>query len=837
MPDTHYIPSRAYLDQLASLAPEPMAKQQFEALADDDTLTLSEAHARIGHAAENPTDPAQVSISRRLELADGQAVPSDLLEQVGDQPLRLRSVPHWTRSAIAPKPWWNKRGFLSRVWQTLYPWGRKPQQQPVKQEPGANDSEQPPLHHHHWQRVGLMRRVVLLFLVIVQSLMAVAYMTTVLPNKGGTVLEVAVLFLFGLLFIWVSSGFWTALMGFLQLVMGRDRYSISASTAEDTPIADDARTALVMPICNEDVNRVFAGLKATYLSLKKTGQLDLFDIYVCSDSFDPDICVHENQAWLDLCREVDGFGRIFYRRRRRRVKRKSGNIDDWCRRFGNQYRYMLILDADSVMTGNCLTRLVQLMEANPDAGLIQSAPVAAGGTNLYARLQQFATRVYGPLFTAGLHFWQLGESHYWGHNAIIRVAPFMKHCILAPLPGKGSLSGPILSHDFVEAALMRRAGYGVWIAYDLPGSYEEMPPNLVDELQRDRRWCHGNLMNFRLFWVKGMHPVHRAVFLTGVMSYLSAPLWFLFLVLSTALMATNLFTDPVYFTKPGQLVAEWRLNWYPWRAVALFSATLTLLFLPKIMSLIWLCTRGAKEYGGCLRLILSVILESLVSMLLAPIRMLFHTRFVVSILFGLKAKWKSPDREGSETSWWEAVQRHGGQTLLGCAWIALVLWLDPRFLLWFSPIVGALVVSIPVSVLTSKVRLGLLLQRWGILRIPEETNPGEELLNTWRFTREARAQRNVPNFVHAVVDPLVNAINCVLGTARHNSSEAIEISRQGLVRKALVSGPYRLGAVDRLALLDDPIMLSRLHYSVWESGGRYPAWREAYQQLQDTTSS
>lgn len=828
MPDKHYMPSSAYLDQLSLLTTEPAEKARFESLADNDTLTLSQAHATIGDAPENPSDPAQPSVAHRLELADKHDVPDELLCEDQAQRLKLQSVPRWTRTPIAPRPWWKKRGPLQRLWRAVCPWGRKGH---VEEDAGDADRDRPPLHHHRWQRVGLMRRVVLLFLVVVQSLMAVAYMTTVLPNKGGTLLEVAVLILFGLLFIWVSSGFWTALMGFLQLVIGRDRYSISASTAEDTPIADDARTALVMPICNEDVNRVFAGLKATYLSLKASGRLDLFDIYICSDSFDPDTCVQENQAWMNLCREVDGFGRIFYRRRRRRVKRKSGNIDDWCRRFGNQYRYMLILDADSVMTGSCLTRLVQLMEANPDAGLIQSAPVSAGGTNLYARLQQFATRVYGPLFTAGLHFWQLGESHYWGHNAIIRVAPFMKHCILAPLPGKGSLSGPILSHDFVEAALMRRAGYGVWIAYDLPGSYEEMPPNLVDELQRDRRWCHGNLMNFRLFWVKGMHPVHRAVFLTGVMSYLSAPLWFLFLVLSTALMATNLFTDPVYFTKPGQLIAEWRLNWYPWRAVALFSATLTLLFLPKIMSLIWLCSRGAKEYGGSLRLILSVILESLVSMLLAPVRMLFHTRFVISILFGLKAKWTSPDRESSETSWREAIRRHSGQTLLGCAWIALVLWMDPRFLLWFSPIVGALVVSIPVSVLTSKVSLGLALQRWGILRIPEETNPVQELRNTWQFTREARAQRNVPTFVHAVVDPLTNALNCALGTARHNTSEAIEISRQGLVRKALVSGPYRLGAADQLALIDDPIMLSRLHYCVWESGDHYPAWRAVYQQM------
>ena len=825
MLDKHYVSSQAYLEALAAESHESALDEALGALAADDTLTLSAVHAHIGMRPDNPTDPAQPSVAQRLSVANAHSLPDTLLDEDPAGRVRLKTVPRWTRSAIAPVPWWKKHSPMVRLWHALCPWGRK-----ARAERDAADSEQPPLHRRRWQRVGMMRRTVLLFLVIVQSLMAVSYMTTVLPNKGGTLLEVAVLVLFGLLFIWVSSGFWTALMGFIQLLKGRDRYSISASSAEDTPIESGARTALVMPICNEDVNRVFAGLKATYLSLKESGQLALFDIYICSDSFDPDTCVQENQAWLELCREVDGFNRIFYRRRRRRVKRKSGNIDDWCRRFGRQYRYMVILDADSVMTGRCLTRLVQLMEANPDAGLIQSAPVSAGGTNLYARLQQFATRVYGPLFTAGLHFWQLGESHYWGHNAIIRVAPFMKHCILAPLPGKGSLSGPILSHDFVEAALMRRAGYGVWIAYDLPGSYEEMPPNLIDELQRDRRWCHGNLMNFRLFWAKGMHPVHRAVFLTGVMSYLSAPLWFLFLVLSTALMATNLFSDPVYFTKPGQLIADWRLNWYPWRAVALFSATLTLLFLPKILSLVWLCSRGASAYGGALRLILSVVLESLVSMLLAPVRMLFHTRFVISILCGLKAKWTSPDRESSETTWKEAVYRHGGQTLLGCAWIALVLWMDPRFLLWFSPIVGALVVSIPVSVLTSKVSVGMTLQRWGILRIPEEVNPGSELLNTWKFTREARMRSAVPGFVYAVVDPLSNAVNCALGTARHGVSEAIEISRQGLVRKALVSGPDRLAAADRLALLDDPVMLSRLHYSVWENGGRYPLWHQAYEQ-------
>src|SRR2546430_12814145 len=214
---------------------------------------------------------------------------------------------------------------------------------------------------------------------------------------------------------------------------------------------------------------------------------------------------------------------------------------------------MVVLDADSVMSGDCLTRLVRLMEANPGAGIIQTAPRAVGGETLYARMQQSATRFYGPLFTAGLHFGQLGESHYWGHNAIIRVAPFMRHCALRRLPGRGSLSGEILSHDFVEAALMRRGGWAVWIAYDLPGSYEEMPPNLIDELSRDRRWCQGNLMNFRLFMMKGLHIAHRAVFMSGVMAYLSALFWFMFLILSTTLLAVHTLIQPINLFQSLQL--------------------------------------------------------------------------------------------------------------------------------------------------------------------------------------------------------------------------------------------------------------------------------------------
>jgi membrane glycosyltransferase len=295
-----------------------------------------------------------------------------------------------------------------------------------------------------------------------------------------------------------------------------------------------------MPICNEDVATVFAGLRATCESVAATGHARQFDVFVLSDSYNPETAAAERAAWEDLRAALAASPNqpqveVYYRLRTRRTHRKAGNVADFCRRWGKDYRYMVVLDADSVMSGDCLTSMVKLMEANPTAGIIQTATQAIGHVTLHARAQQFASRVTGRLFTLGMQFWQLGESHYWGHNAIIRVEPFMKHCALAHIKGTGGMSGGIMSHDFVEAALMRRAGYHVWLVSDLVGSYEQQPPDLLAELQRDRRWCQGNLQNARLIAEPGIHPVHRAMFVTGTMAYVSAPLWLAFLTLGTAL--------------------------------------------------------------------------------------------------------------------------------------------------------------------------------------------------------------------------------------------------------------------------------------------------------------
>jgi membrane glycosyltransferase len=518
---------------------------------------------------------------------------------------------------------------------------------------------------------------------------------------------------------------------------------------------------------------------------------------------------------------VGGFGRVFYRWRRHRIKRKSGNVADFCRRWGRDYRYMIVLDADSVMSGACITTLVRIAEANPTAGIIQTAPRAAGRDTLYARMQQFATCVYGPLFTAGLHYWQLGESHYWGHNAIIRIAPFIRHCALGRLPGRGSLSGEILSHDFVEAALMRRAGWAVWIAYDLPGSYEEMPPNLIDELKRDRRWCQGNLMNFRLFLIKGLHPAHRAVFVTGVMAYLSAPLWFASLMLSTWLLAEHVLKAPTYFPEPYQLFPVWP-EWHPEWAIGLFSATAALLFLPKILAMLLLGAKGTQPYGGGERLVTSTLTEMVMSALLAPIRMLFHTRFVLTALLGRTVTWKSPPREDAATTWTEAITRHGIQTLFGVLWAAGIYWLNPAFLWWLLPIVGALIVSIPLSVFSSRASLGRRFRNARLFLIPEESWPPLEIRLTRRYLKHTKP---MPTFLDAVVDPLINAIACSSAVARPRSAGALNPEQSERVKNALVGGPCALSATDEAMLLDDPVALSCLHFQVWAAADAHPSWK------------
>jgi membrane glycosyltransferase len=597
-----------------------------------------------------------------------------------------------------------------------------------------------------WERTARRRRIILAILVLVQTAVASWSLAWTFPAPQITYLQIAVVAGFSVLFLWISFSFWTNIAGFLLLWRN---VKIRNWAVPDSSGPLRSRTAVVMPICNEDVARVFAGLAATFQSLAQTGHGASFDFFVLSDTGDSQRQAEEEAAWARTRRAVHGEGQFFYRRRRNNIKRKSGNIGDFLRRWSADYDFMIVLDADSLMSGESIVALARRMEASPEVGIIQTTPTIVNRESLFARVQQFSSRVYGPLFSASLFFWQLGESYYWGHNAILRIEPFVRHCGLARLPGKPPLGGEILSHDFVEAALMGRAGFEVWLATDLPGSYEESPPNILDELKRDRRWCQGNLQHLRLICADGLRFGHRAIMAMGVMAYASALLWAVFLFLSSAEVIAQQLTLPVYFSYRPSLFPDWP-TWHPELTIALLTTTGVLLILPKLLSFVLILkNRESHGYGGALRLLTSIALEIVFSTLMAPIRMWFHSKFVLLTLFGREIKWTAQQRNHSETSWGEAVERHGFSTLFATAWLFSAFCWSPILAAWLLPISAALVFSVPISVYSSRVALGHAARWLGLFQISEEAQPPQVLEGMQQFLSEPRRRAPLRGNFHS----------------------------------------------------------------------------------------
>lgn len=667
-----------------------------------------------------------------------------------------------------------------------------------------------------------LRRVSFFGLVILTTLMALGLLVSVFQTDGFSPMELLLLVLYTILISWISLSFWSALMGFFVLLFGRDRWAISRQplTPPD-PAAPPPRTAILMPIYNEDSQRVFAGLRATHQSLADTGQLDGFDFFILSDTRDPDVWVEEELRWQDMVRALDGQGRIFYRNRPENISRKTGNLEDFCTRWGGHYRYMIVLDADSIMKGATLVEMVRLMEGHPGVALIQTPPVPVNRESLFARILQFAGGIYGRMFTAGLNYWQLGESNYWGHNAIIRIQAFLDHCGLPKLPGREPFGGEILSHDFVEAALLRRAGWEVWLAYDLDGSYEEIPPTLIDYAKRDRRWCQGNLQHLKLALSRGLNGLSRLHFIMGVMSYAASPLWLLFL-LATGVEA--------YLQTKQELVYFFGENWMPvWpvsfavEMTTVLLVTLAMLFLPKLLALVLLLKDGdlRRAYGGFLKASFSVVLETVFSMLTAPVLMLFQTKFVVAILMRRAVGWPPQQRGDHTTSFQEAAMAHSGHTLIGVVTGVLSYEYVPAFFWWFTPVLAGLILSIPVSMLSSSNVLGRRARELGLFLIPEETNPPPVL----RYLEE-NLQKEAPvlpvlhdkpnsRFVQALIDPYVNALHLSLLPVRETPRKRRRHYLDGLIHQLEEEGPESLNSAQKRELIADPDSLQRLHALFW----------------------
>jgi membrane glycosyltransferase len=677
------------------------------------------------------------------------------------------------------------------------------------------------------------RRVARVFLFFSAAILLTGFVSLLFADllwrTGWSTSRIILLVLFILLFLLTAVGCVHGVFGFLARLLGDDSRITKLKEYRAQDISGTS-TAIIFPIYNEDVARVCEGLRATYESLEKTGHLQRFDFFILSDSTDPDKWIEEERRWCELARDLDALGRIYYRRRVNNEGKKHGNVRDFLNAWGRRYRYFICFDADSVMRGETIVDLVKLMEAHPDAGLIQTVPATMNAESLFGRIQQFANRLYAPVFIAGLNFWAQGLGNYWGHNAIIRTEPFMQYCDLPHLPGRKPFGGQILSHDFVEAALMLKANWRVWFAYDLEGSYEEAPQEMIENAQRDRRWCQGNLQHGMVLFAHGLRSASRIHLLMGIFGYLASPLWLLFLLTYNWMRWFHQYTGLSNLTVPG-FNPFFHLSATA-HAFLIFVICMTLLMLPKVLALVDLALdrRRQRDFGGLANAAGGAVAETVFSTLHAPLQMLWHTQFVVTILLGKTVNWGSQKRAADGTDWRYALQCHWGHTLLGLLWAGAIWWTDRPVFWWFMPLAAGMTLAAPLSILTSRSTLGARARNAGLFLTPEETNPPMEIISlrdrmTMREIRGEFAPKPANSgLAEAVLDPYVNAIHVtLLREKKLNPDYAEALAKLGvgtpevhrLAEKLLADGPDKLTAPEKLLVLSDEAEMLWLHHQAW----------------------
>jgi len=581
-------------------------------------------------------------------------------------------------------------------------------------DPQTASAANAPKIHAAWRRLFLFP------LALGTTATAVIVWADLLGMNGTNWFDRIQVTLFAISFAWVCVFFWSSIVGWLRLMVGGKTPGLIlpaplAAGVAAPELQSGKPVAVVVPVYNEEPQAVFARVVAMYESLQQMGNLAPFHFFVLSDTTNPDIWVAEEICWAEAIRQTGGKGRIFYRRRLKNTARKAGNIADFCEKWGVQYEHMIVLDADSLLTGACLLQLARTGRLNPTAGIIQGLPSIIGSHSFYARAQQFAARLFGPMLAAGINFWHMGDGNYWGHNAVIRCDAFTQCCGLPHLPGPPPLGGHILSHDFVEAALIRRGGWQVWLIGEIEGCFEQMPQSIIENGKRERRWVQGNLQHSKIVLAKGLHPLSRLHLFMGILSYLAPVLGLLFLFTGLASAIYAELVPPSYFPDTPSLFPTWPI-FDGDRALQLLAVVIVMLTLPKLLAALYVCISPsrAKAWGGRMRLIASVLVEHLFTILIAPIMMLIHTSFVLEVLSGRDSGWGAQNRGDARTSWREAWQRHRFHMAFGVALAGISYVWAPSLFWWLSPIITGLLLALPLSVFSSRP------YAQALFRIPEE---------------------------------------------------------------------------------------------------------------------
>jgi membrane glycosyltransferase len=681
---------------------------------------------------------------------------------------------------------------------------------------------------------SITRRLIFFTTFTAITLFATALFGDWLLRTGMSPAKWTLLAIYSILTAGLVFGFCQSLFGFWVILRGHDALNIVNSIPEKdlNEAVIQSSIALLFPVYNEDPTRFFSGIEAMYKALEEAGVLDNFTFFILSDSTNPNRWIEEERQWLQLTRKYDAKPKIIYRHRTSNINQKSGNVSDFCRRWGRHFDHMICFDADSLMSADCIVKLVRLMEAKPEVGIIQTAPRLTGAKTLFARFQQFANRIHGEISSAGLNFWQQDNGNYWGHNAIIRVKPFIEKCALPELPGKSALGGRVLSHDFVEAALMRKAGYEVWLAYDMEESYEELPQTLLEFAQRDRRWCQGNLQHAWIAVFAKIPLLNRIHMLNGIYAYLAAPLWLLFIGLST-LIAYSWESSGLSLL-PRSKIFPFSPTQIDQHGLAILALTLALIFLPKCFTMLRvLCQRRFRsQFGGSCRALLSIIGEIGFFTLLAPSLMLFHSAFVLATLTGKRVTWDAQNRGISHTTWKSAFSAQFGQTAVGLLWAALAWLIHPVLFYWMSPVLLGWSLAIPLSVTSSHADLAQWLKNKAYLSTPDETET-PLIFKKLRTAENEQAKLPVPiqtlredfALLQTILDPYILALHLHFLPQRKNQPAETAEKLHDLGTRLIAEGAQALSASEKNRILNDRGTLRQLHQEIWIAPqASLPSW-------------
>ncbi|MFK7764806.1 MAG: glucans biosynthesis glucosyltransferase MdoH [Roseobacter sp.] len=544
-------------------------------------------------------------------------------------------------------------------------------------------------------RTALPWRLALFLPTLGGTLLLVGGLHGWFADMGMSGLEWVLLTMIGLTFVWVTFSISTVGLAVTGLLT-------RAQTAQTKHIAPDAlKVALLVPIYNETTSDVFGNAAAMLSDLARCESAHQYTLFILSDTQDPQIAEQEQSAFALLQGAVPQGVQVHYRRRAQNTDKKVGNLLDWITGWGAAYEAMVVLDADSLMSGRAIDRLANALSLDPETGLIQSCPTLIGAETLFARLQQFSNITYGWLLAEGLAKWSRDEGNYWGHNAIIRTRAFAASAGLPRLAGRRGRTEMIFSHDFVEAGLMRRAGWRVRFMPRLTGSFEETPGTLIDYVLRDRRWCRGNLQHLRLLGTSGLHPVSRFHLLHGAVSYLLSPAWFALLVI-WFLLGKDSDTNVIrYFNEANPLFPDWPPAMSHIDSAVFLAIMYVMLLTPKLVSagIILAHPKATRLYGGRGAFIAAFTAELALSIAYAPIMMVQQTQAVLRAALGRSGDWTPQRRDARAYPVLDLLRFHWLESLLG---IILVLGLASGLVsLWLLPIAASLLLAVPLSALSA----------------------------------------------------------------------------------------------------------------------------------------